>query len=124
MNGLLSILFLFVGFVSVAQNGYVKQTIHDGDTINRFIDEQIQWKLIQGIGDKILESKLHNFGNKSDSKYQISSRIHEGSMKEYTVVGRDRNEFKIRFNNDSNTVTYLYPNKTIIFKGENLKFDF
>ena len=124
MNGFLSILFFLLSFISIAQNGYVIQTIQNGDTTNQFIDQQIQWKLIQGIGDKILESKLHNYGNKSDSKFHISSRIHEGSIKEYTVIGIDRIVFRIRFNKIKNTVTYIYPNETIIFKGENIKFDF
>lgn len=106
-----------------SQNGYVKQTIVDGDTTTAYLPDQMYWKLLQGLDDDILESTLNIYGNRVDIKYPVVSRVYDGYIKEYIVSGRDIDDFTIQFHSRDNTVVYVYSDKTIVYRGEHINFD-
>lgn len=121
---LLAIVFmLFLSTESFSQNGYLKLTIVSGDTTTKHSPDQVYWSLKQDITDYIIESKLNSGGMKSDSKYPVVGRSYEGYIKEYVVSGMNIDDFTIRFHTGDNTVTYVYPNKTIVYKGKYIKFN-
>jgi hypothetical protein len=114
---------LFLSADSFSQNGYLKLTIVNGDTTTRHSPNQVYWSLKQDITDYIIESKLNSAGSKSDSKYPVVGRTYEGYIKEYVVSGLNIDDFTIRFHTGDNTVTYIYPNKTIDYKGKYIKLN-
>ena len=112
---LIAIVFtLFLSADSFSQNGYLKLTIVNGDITTRHSPNQVYWSLKQDITDYIIESKLNSASLKSDSKYPVVGRTYEG----YIVSGLNISDFTIRFHTGKNTVTYIYPNKTIVYKGK------
>ncbi|NRA10704.1 MAG: hypothetical protein HRT57_01965 [Crocinitomicaceae bacterium] len=120
---LLGTLFiLFLSLNSFSQNGYYKYTIVNGDTTAKTMKDQVYWNLKQDYTDYIIESTLNSSGKKIDSKYPVVSRTYEGYIKEYVVSPLNDDDFTIRFHTGDNTVTYIYPNKTIIYKGRHIKF--
>ena len=114
---------LFGSTSSFAQSGYVQQTINNGDTTLLFFTNQIQWKLLQGVRDYIVESKLGAHGNRVDVKHHIISRKYDGQIKEYVVDGRDKDDFTIRFNQEDKNVTYIYHEKMVLYRGRNIAFE-
>jgi hypothetical protein len=121
---LLAIAFtLFLSADSFSQNGYLKLTIVGGDTTTKHSSDQVYWNLKQDFTDYIIESKLNSGGMKSDSKFPVVSRSYEGYIKEYVVSGMNMDDFTIRFHTGENTVSYIYPNKTVVYKGKYIKFN-
>ena len=81
---------------------------------------QIYWKLQQGVDDLILESKMN--GSKVNIQYPVVSRDFNGYVKEYVVDNKDLGNFTIRFHSGDKTVSYIYADRTILYRGENIKF--
>lgn len=110
---------LFLSADSFSQKGYLKPIIVNGDTKTRHSPNQVYWSLKDYITDYIIESKLNSASLKSDSKYPVVGRTYEG----YIVSGLNISDFTIRFHTGKNTVTYIYPNKTIVYKGKYIQFN-
>lgn len=113
---------LFLSTYSFSQNGYLKLTIVNGDTTTKYSPDQVYWILKQDFTDYIIESKLNSRGVRSDSKHPVVGRLYEGYIKEYIVSGMNIDDFTIRFHAGDHTVTYIYQNKTIVYKGKNITF--
>lgn len=112
-------LTLFLSADSFSQKGYLKPIIVNGDTKTRHSPNQVYWSLKDYITDYIIESKLNSASLKSDSKYPDVGRTYEG----YIVSGLNISDFTIRFHTGNNTVTYIYPDKTIVYKGKYIQFN-
>lgn len=122
-------LLLFLSFIcfqslSFAQNGYVEQVVVSGDTTSLFQGGQIYWKLEQGFSDAIVESKKGAKGGVSEVKYVIQDRMTDGFVKEYEVRDLSGEEFTIRFHSRDRIVTYIYADKTVMYRGKNIRFNF
>ena len=116
MKSLLILATFCLSFTSFSQNGYVQQTIIDGDTTSKFMPGQIYWKLQQGVDDLILESKMN--GSKVNIQYPVVSRDFNGYVKEYVVDNKDLGNFTIRFHSRQNRFLHLCRQNDFISRGE------
>ncbi len=117
-------LFLLILFSAPAwsQNGYIQKTIVAEDTTLQHQTGQIYWKLFQGVKDAIIESTLPEGHSKKTVKYPIISREYEGYEITFHVKKGSSLEFDIVFNTDDQSVTYIYDDKKVIYRGNNVRF--
>ncbi|GAB5416615.1 MAG: hypothetical protein Crog4KO_34390 [Crocinitomicaceae bacterium] len=117
-------LFLLLSFGTTAwsQNGYVVQTISGGDTTYLHQGGQIYWKLYQGVKDAIIESTMPPGRTRTNVKYPITAREYDGYFITFDVKKSATESFQIVFHTGDRTVTYIFDERTVIYKGENVKF--
>lgn len=80
------------------------------------------WKLYQGTKDAIIESNLPDGRSKSDVKYPIISREYDGYETTFHVRKGATDEFDIVFHSGNNSVTYIYDDKKVIYRGKDVRF--
>lgn len=120
-----TIFFLFVLLTSSftwSQNGYVERIIVDEDTTYRHKSGQIYWKLYQGVKDAIIESTMPDGRPRKNISYPIVSREYDGHEVRFRVKKNASEEFTIVFHNGDQSVTYLFEDKTVFYKGEQVRF--
>ena len=115
-------ILLFINSGVFSQNGYVRQSISSGDTTYTYQSGQIYWKLYQGTKDAIIESTMPQDKTRQNVKYPIISRDYSGYDTRFVVAKSATEEFTIVFNSEARTVTYLFENYTVMYKGENVTF--
>lgn len=107
---------------SWAQNGYLERTIVAEDTSYQHKSGQIYWKLFQGVKDAIVESTLPDGRAKKTVKYPIVSREYDGYEVRFLVKKGASEEFTIVFHTGDQTVTYFFDDKTVLYKGDQVRF--
>lgn len=122
MKTLFVSLLLFFSTAAWSQNGYVLQTIAGSDTSYTHQEGQIYWKLYQGVKDAIIESTMPPGRTRTNVKYPITSRTYEGELVTFNVKKSTSESFQIVFNTGKRTVTYIFDDKVLTYKGENITF--
>jgi len=116
------ILFLALFSNAHAQKGYVEQQIVGGDTSLVHHEGQRYWKLFQGVKDAIIETNLPEGGNIKKVKYPIKSREYDGYLVTFVVEKSATEDFTIVFHTGDKTVTYIFEDKTLLFRGKAIRF--
>lgn len=122
MKALTLFLLLLLSATSWSQNGYVTQTIVDGDTSFSHQNGQIYWQLYQGVKDAIIESSMPQGQTRTNVKYPITSREYDGYFVTFNVTKSTTEAFQIVFHTGDRTVTYIFEDRKVIYKGNNVKF--
>ena len=117
--------FFFLLTISVpawSQNSYLQSTIVAEDTTLQRHNGQIYWKLYQGVKDAIVESTLPEGNARKTVKYPILSREYNGYEATFHVKKGASEEFDIVFHTGDQTVTYIFNDKTVIYRGNAVRF--
>jgi hypothetical protein len=125
-NRIVKTIFLFFLLVmsspAWSQNNYIQKTIVGSDTTVLRQAGQMYWKLFQGTKDAIIESNLPEGRSKNDVSYPIISREYDGYETTFHVKKGSTVEFDIVFNSGDDSVTYIYDEKTVIYRGSAVRF--
>lgn len=72
--------------------------------------------------DAIVETTLPEGRNMKKVKYPIKSREYDGYLVTFKVEKTPTEDFTIVFHTGDQTVKYIYKDKTLIFRGEDIRF--
>lgn len=122
MKAIFLFLLLVASSPAWSQNTYIQTIIVAEDTTMQRQEGQMYWKLYQGVKDAIIESSMPEGRAREQVKYPIVSREYDGYDVTFRVKKGASEEFDIIFHTGDQSVTYIFDDKTVIYRGNAIQF--